>query len=39
MSSAREECMAAGCDAFATKPVDFAALLETIQAVTGKSAS
>jgi DNA-binding response OmpR family regulator len=29
--------MAAGCDAFATKPVDFAALLDTIKAVTGKS--
>ncbi len=36
MASAREECMAAGCDAFATKPVDFAALLETIEAVVGK---
>ena len=39
MASAREECMAAGCDAFATKPVDFAALLETIDAVIGKPAS
>ena len=36
MASAREECMQAGCDAFATKPVDFASLLETIASVTGK---
>jgi CheY-like chemotaxis protein len=39
MATARDECMAAGCDAFATKPVDFAALLQTIEAVTGRSAS
>jgi CheY-like chemotaxis protein len=30
MADARAECMAAGCDAFATKPVDFPALLELI---------
>jgi two-component system cell cycle response regulator DivK len=36
MASAREECLQAGCDAFATKPVDFAGLLETIANVTGK---
>jgi CheY-like chemotaxis protein len=36
MASAREECMQAGCDAFATKPVDFASLLETIASVTGR---
>ena len=36
MASAREECLQAGCDAFATKPVDFASLLETIANVTGK---
>jgi two-component system, cell cycle response regulator DivK len=27
MDSARQECLAAGCDAFATKPVDFPGLL------------
>jgi two-component system cell cycle response regulator DivK len=36
MASARDECMDAGCDAFATKPVDFASLLETIAKVTGR---
>jgi two-component system, cell cycle response regulator DivK len=36
MGSARDDCMAAGCDAFATKPVDFSALIETIKSVTGK---
>ncbi len=33
MDSARQECLDAGCDAFATKPVDFAALLTVIEAV------
>lgn len=33
MDTARQECMDAGCDAFATKPVDFAALLSTIETV------
>ncbi len=33
MDTARQECMDAGCNAFATKPVDFAALLNTIEAV------
>jgi CheY-like chemotaxis protein len=37
MGSAREDCLAAGCDAFATKPVDFAALVEMIKSVTGKA--
>lgn len=35
MDSARQECLDAGCDAFATKPVDFAGLLATIEAVAG----
>lgn len=30
MESMRLDCMAAGCDAFATKPVDFASLLALI---------
>lgn len=38
MASAREECLSAGCDAFATKPVDFAGLIQTIEAITGKTA-
>jgi two-component system, cell cycle response regulator DivK len=33
MDTARQECMEAGCNAFATKPVDFAALLSTIETV------
>jgi len=37
MASAREECLAAGCDAFATKPVDFPSLLSTIDQVVGGS--
>ncbi len=36
MASAREECLDAGCDAFATKPVDFPSLLQTIASVTGR---
>lgn len=38
MDSARQECMDAGCDAFATKPVDFAALLSTIENVALRAA-
>lgn len=37
MDSARQECMDAGCDAFATKPVDFAGLLATIEAVAAEA--
>jgi CheY-like chemotaxis protein len=31
MDSARQECMDAGCDDFATKPVDFAGLVQLIE--------
>lgn len=31
MESARQECMDAGCDDFATKPVDFAGLVALIE--------
>ena len=31
MESARRECMDAGCDDFATKPVDFASLMTLIE--------
>lgn len=31
MDSARQECLDAGCDDFATKPVDFAGLLALIE--------
>ncbi len=31
MDSARQECMDAGCDDFATKPVDFAGLVALIE--------
>ncbi|MES1156924.1 MAG: response regulator [Alphaproteobacteria bacterium] len=31
MESARQECMEAGCDDFATKPVDFAGLVTLIE--------
>jgi CheY-like chemotaxis protein len=31
MESARRECMEAGCDDFATKPVDFAGLMSLIE--------
>ncbi|MGE3250612.1 MAG: response regulator [Hyphomonadaceae bacterium] len=40
MDGAREECMQAGFDAFATKPVDFPALLQLIKSLTdAKSAA
>ena len=35
MPDVRQECLEAGCDAFATKPVDFPGLLATIEAVAG----
>ena len=35
MESARVECIEAGCDAFATKPVDFPALLVLLAAFAG----
>ena len=35
MESARRECMEAGCDDFATKPVDFAGLVALIEKYTG----
>jgi CheY-like chemotaxis protein len=35
MTGDRERALAAGCDAFATKPLDFEALLETIEALLG----
>jgi len=35
MDSVREECLAAGFSAFATKPVDFAALLRLMQTLVG----
>ncbi len=37
MDSARQECLEAGCDAFATKPVDFAGLLATIETVAASA--
>jgi len=33
MASAREECLSAGCDAFATKPVDFQSLTALIDSM------
>lgn len=33
LPSVRDECVSAGCDGFATKPLDFPALLSTIDAV------
>lgn len=39
LPSVRVECEAAGCDGFATKPLDFPALLEAIDQVMAKSAA
>jgi two-component system, cell cycle response regulator DivK len=36
MAESRDQCLAAGCDSFATKPVDLPALLKEIEAVTGE---
>lgn len=38
MPGVRQELLSAGCDAFATKPMDFPALLATIAAVSGVAA-
>lgn len=37
MDGVREECLNAGFDAFATKPVDFPALMALIRSLTGKA--
>jgi CheY-like chemotaxis protein len=34
MASAREECLGAGCDAFATKPIDFQSLMALIDEIS-----
>ncbi len=34
METARQECMSAGCDDFATKPVDFKSLVDLIERAT-----
>jgi two-component system, cell cycle response regulator DivK len=39
MDSARQECLAAGCDAFATKPVDFPGLLALMSSLSPKVAT
>ncbi len=39
LPSVRTECEAAGCDGFATKPLDFPALLIAIDAVMAKHAA
>jgi two-component system cell cycle response regulator DivK len=38
MESARRECMEAGCDDFATKPVDFAGLVALIEKYAARPA-
>jgi CheY-like chemotaxis protein len=39
MDGAREECLDSGFDAFATKPVDFPALMTLIRSLTGGEAN
>lgn len=39
MTSMRDACLEAGCDAFATKPVDFPALITLIETVVQGSAT
>lgn len=33
----REQCLAAGCDGFATKPIDLPALVQEIETITSQS--
>jgi two-component system cell cycle response regulator DivK len=39
MAEDRERALLAGCDAFATKPIDFSSLLAKINALLGRGAS
>lgn len=39
MAGDREKCLEAGCDEYETKPIEFARLLEKIQAQLGKKPS